>query len=327
MHKKIFYTSLALLSMCVTQVQAQIQTTTKGMKYQFIKDVPGTAGKLGDVVKFHIIIESADGTVLQNSQMMSPDPQVDQVKEAQFSWSYEEVFTLANAGDSVAVFVPSDSIFSPKFGQQRPPQIAEHTDLKFVFKVLQYMPMAEFELEMNAKSAALQKEQESTIDALIKSKNLVAKKTPTGLFYVKKLAGKGLSPKAGDKVKVHYTGRLIDSTKFDSSVDRGTPFEFELGAHQVIAGWDEGIALMKKGEKGILFIPSSLGYGERGAGGDIGPNSILIFDVELVDFVSKNPQPAPAKKTTPAKKPAVDAKKAVQKPSAKPVTTKKTQLK
>jgi peptidylprolyl isomerase len=309
-------------------VQAQVLTSAKGMKYQFLKDVPGTAGKLGDVVKFHIIIESADGTVLQNSQMMSIEPQVDQVKEAQYSWSYEEMFTLANAGDSMAVFVPSDSIFAPKFGQQRPPAIAEHSDIKFVFKIVQFLPMAEFELEMKAKSLALQSEQESTIDALIKNKNLVAKKTPTGLFYVKKTAGKGLSPKAGDKVKVHYTGRLIDSTKFDSSVDRGTPFEFELGAHQVIAGWDEGLAMMKKGEKGILFIPSSLGYGERGAGGDIGPNSILIFDVELVDFESKNPQPAPAKKATATtKKPTVNAKKAVQKPSAKPVTTKKTQLK
>src|SRR5271165_3986119 len=97
------------------------------------------------------------------------------------------------------------------------------------------------------------------------------------------VVGTGASPKAGKTVKVHYTGWLTNGKKFDSSVDRGTPFSFKLGAGQVIKGWDEGVAGMKVGGKRQLRIPPDLGYGAQGAGGVIPPNSILIFDVELLD--------------------------------------------
>ncbi|CUS36310.1 Peptidyl-prolyl cis-trans isomerase [Candidatus Nitrospira nitrificans] len=106
--------------------------------------------------------------------------------------------------------------------------------------------------------------------------------TPSGLKYVDQVVGTGEVAVAGKTVNVHYTGWLENGKKFDSSVDRGQPFSFPLGAGRVIKGWDEGVQGMKVGGKRKLTISSDLGYGSRGAGGVIPPNATLIFDVELL---------------------------------------------
>lgn len=110
--------------------------------------------------------------------------------------------------------------------------------------------------------------------------------TSSGLQMIDTKAGAGDSPKAGQTAVVHYTGWLYENgvkgKKFDSSVDRGQPFEFPVGAGRVIKGWDEGVASMKVGGKRTLIIPPQLGYGARGAGGVIPPNATLMFDVELL---------------------------------------------
>ncbi len=106
--------------------------------------------------------------------------------------------------------------------------------------------------------------------------------TASGLQYEDIVVGTGASPKAGQMTKVHYTGWLTDGTKFDSSVDRGQPFEFEVGMGRVIKGWDEGVLTMKIGGKRKLIIPPQLGYGARGAGSVIPPNATLVFEVELL---------------------------------------------
>jgi FKBP-type peptidyl-prolyl cis-trans isomerase FkpA len=109
------------------------------------------------------------------------------------------------------------------------------------------------------------------------------KTTESGLQYQVMTEGKGAKPAATDKVKVHYVGTLIDGTKFDSSIDRGQPAEFALNG--VIKGWTEALQLMPVGSKYKLFVPSDLAYGEQGTPGPIGPNSTLIFEVELLEIV------------------------------------------
>ena len=111
------------------------------------------------------------------------------------------------------------------------------------------------------------------------------KTTPSGLQYEVITKGTGAQPTADDTVEVHYTGKLIDGTVFDSSVERGVPATF--GVTQVIPGWVEALQLMKVGAKWRLFIPSQLAYGPQGAGNVIGPNATLIFDVELLKIVEK----------------------------------------
>ena len=106
-------------------------------------------------------------------------------------------------------------------------------------------------------------------------------KTPSGLAYQDKKVGTGATAAAGQNVSVHYTGWLPDGTKFDSSRDRNQPFDFKLGAGQVIRGWDEGVAGMKIGGRRLLVIPPDLAYGPSGSG-PIPPNATLVFDVELL---------------------------------------------
>ena len=103
-----------------------------------------------------------------------------------------------------------------------------------------------------------------------------------GLEIKDLVVGTGAEAKAGQTVQVHYTGCLTDGKKFDSSVDRGTPFSFKLGAGQVIKGWDQGVAGMKVGGKRKLTIPPEMAYGAAGRPGRIPPNSTLVFDVELL---------------------------------------------
>lgn len=113
-----------------------------------------------------------------------------------------------------------------------------------------------------------------------------ATKTPSGLYYVINQKGSGDNAKAGQNVTVNYTGKLLDGKPFDSNVDpqfnHVQPFSFTLGNHQVISGWDEGIAHYNKGAKGTLYVPSTLGYGPQSRG-PLPANAIMIFDVELVD--------------------------------------------
>jgi peptidylprolyl isomerase len=110
--------------------------------------------------------------------------------------------------------------------------------------------------------------------------------TPSGLQVIDNVVGTGASPKTGETCVMHYTGWLYENgqkgKKFDSSVDRGQPFEFPIGVGRVIKGWDEGVSTMKVGGKRTLIIPADLGYGARGAGGVIPPNATLMFDVELL---------------------------------------------
>lgn len=137
-------------------------------------------------------------------------------------------------------------------------------------------------MEASARDAKKTKEEGEKFLAENKTKKDVIT-TESGLQYQVVTEGTGEKPTADDKVKVHYTGTLLDGTVFDSSVERGEPAEFGVG--QVIKGWTEVLQLMPVGSKYIVWIPSELAYGERGAGGDIKPNSTLKFEIELLEIV------------------------------------------
>lgn len=146
---------------------------------------------------------------------------------------------------------------------------------------------AKIEAEMQAEAAKQGEVNRKNGEAFLteNAKREGIKVTESGLQYEVLESGKGDSPKASDNVEVHYTGKLIDGTVFDSSVERGVPASF--GVTQVIPGWVEALQLMHEGDKWRLYIPSDLAYGPNGAGGVIGPNMTLIFDVELLRVIKK----------------------------------------
>ena len=146
---------------------------------------------------------------------------------------------------------------------------------------------AKLEAEMQAEAAKQGEVNRKNGEAFLteNAKREGIKVTESGLQYEVLESGKGDSPKASDNVEVHYTGKLIDGTVFDSSVERGVPASF--GVTQVMPGWVEALQLMHEGDKWRLYIPSDLAYGPNGAGGVIGPNMTLIFDVELLRVIKK----------------------------------------
>jgi len=134
-------------------------------------------------------------------------------------------------------------------------------------------------------------EQAAKSAGMLKELTKGATTTESGLSYFMIKEGEGAQATSGNTVSVHYTGKLTDGTKFDSSHDRGQPIEFPLGEGRVIPGWDEGIALLKVGGKATFIIPPHLAYGARGAGGVIPPNATLIFEVELLDILEAGDDP------------------------------------
>ncbi len=125
------------------------------------------------------------------------------------------------------------------------------------------------------------KESNERLAAYITENNITVEPTASGLYFIEIQKGNGYMPKKGQRVQVHYTGTLLDGTKFDSSIDRNQPFSFTLGSGQVIAGWDEGLLMMEEGGKARLILPQHLGYKDKAMSG-IPAYSPLIFDVELL---------------------------------------------
>lgn len=202
---------------------------------------------------------------------------------------FMEVIGKMREGGKANAIVPSAMAFGAEgAGSVVPP----FSTLYYDIELIKVMNKQEYDARQTQKAEKRKadaikkdKDEEAIIQKYIKDNGITPTASfPNGLIYIEKEAGKGPKAQAGKKVKVHYTGKLLDGTKFDSSVDRGEPFEFTLGKQQVIEGWDLGIALMNEGAKGMLIIPSKLGYKDRGAGGgQIPPYATLIFDVELVE--------------------------------------------
>ncbi|MGL1888538.1 MAG: FKBP-type peptidyl-prolyl cis-trans isomerase [Reichenbachiella sp.] len=206
---------------------------------------------------------------------------------------FYSVLSLCKVNDSVTFKMNADSLFVGTFKmEQVPDSIDAASDITFNIGIVDQMNMEEFQAyrmeqfnkqqeKVAAEAAGMTGAQAEEIQSYLTANSIDADSTESGLRYVVTTKGSGAKPEVGQTVEVHYTGTLMDGTKFDSSVDRNQTFEFPLGQGRVIKGWDEGVALLNIGSKATFFIPSALAYGPR-ATGTIPANAILKFDVELI---------------------------------------------
>ncbi|RLD39945.1 MAG: FKBP-type peptidyl-prolyl cis-trans isomerase [Bacteroidetes bacterium] len=287
MKKTILFTlMLAVISLftvsCQTGSSDGFSETESGLFYNFAERSDNTeTPNEGDFVTINMTYGTAD-SVMFNSADLPQKMEIPVVATVHQADLYEGL-KLMHIGDSAIFKCNADSVFIKLFRIPKAPPGLDSLDfIYFNVKMLDIKTEAEMQAAMEAETEMARNEETVKRNTYLDEHYPNAEPSATGLYYVQTKKGSGSKPEVGKKVKVHYTGTFLDGTKFDSSVDRGQPFEFPLGKSQVIKGWDEGIANMQKGEKGILIVPSELAYGPGRRG--IPPFSTLVFEVELVDF-------------------------------------------
>ncbi|MCF7912238.1 MAG: FKBP-type peptidyl-prolyl cis-trans isomerase [Candidatus Cloacimonetes bacterium] len=230
--------------------------TDSGLKYKITTHGDGKLAKAGDTVIMHYTGKFENGEVFDSS-LERGEPFSFPLGAGRVIKGWDEGVAYLHIGDKATFVIPPEI----GYGSTRRGSIPANSTLIFDVELLDIMSIDPYDIT-----------------------GLELHTTDSGLQYYIVDAGKGDSPSQGSNVEVHYTGYLQSNNEmFDSSLSRGTPFRFSLGAGRVIKGWDEGVALMKIGAKYRFIIPPNLGYGERGVG-PIPAGSTLIFDVELLNF-------------------------------------------
>jgi FKBP-type peptidyl-prolyl cis-trans isomerase FkpA len=254
--------------------------------------------RAGQVLLLYLDYRTGRDSVLMASRQTPAAPSGLLLPERTLAGSIEEAVALLLPGDSAVFRLNADSVFAKSFRQPVPPFLKRANNVLVLLasakalkttaelQAQQQQLLAEQQRQAKVRAASQFKQDETAILAYLKRKKAVARKTPGGTYYLITRPGKGKLPQKGQTVSVRYRGTLLTTgQEFDASARHGdTPFSFVLGQGQVIAGWDQGVAMLPKGAKAVLYIPSALGYAEQGAGADIPPNTPLRFEVEVVDI-------------------------------------------
>ncbi|MHA6246492.1 FKBP-type peptidyl-prolyl cis-trans isomerase [Pontibacter sp. CAU 1760] len=257
-----------------------------------------TGAKIGQVVTLQMSYQNSEDSVLFDSRKQS-QPVMIPVMEPTFKGSLESALMMLAAGDSGVFKVNADSLFAKTFNQPMPPFIKAGSQLTFFIKAEKIQSKEEamadqqkmFEQQMKeaqTRAAEQIKVDDTKLQEYIKANNLQnVQKTESGVYYVVNKPGKGPQASPGDQVSVHYKLSFLDGKELENSrnnpMANGEPFKFTLGQGQVIKGWDDAIQQLKEGSSATLLVPSTLAYGEQDRGPDMPANSILRFDVELLD--------------------------------------------
>ncbi len=294
--KKVLYIGIIVLMAACSGNNSF--TTEGGIEVKYVEKGDGDLASDSLVSLYYMSYETEDGKALKKVDMNNPLPlKVNKENEAGLGDLYS-IFTQLRTGDSVHFELNAADLFSKTFRAPLPDSISAESNIKFQLSYIDQVTEEGYYEFMQKKTEELASKQilidSEILDKYLSDNNIEAKSTESGLRYVVTQEGTGPKPEIGQSVSVDYAGWVLDGPYFDTSIkevaeEQGLynpnrqyqPYTYPLGG-QVIDGWNEGLALLNEGSKARLYIPSTLGYGSRGSGQIIKPNSILVFDVELV---------------------------------------------
>lgn len=274
--------------------------TPKGYKYTMVREGEGEPGKVGEFLLINMMIKDAKDSVWNDTKeqklpmilpISEPNPNDEGI---------EEVFSILKKGDSILFPIKAKTLFE-KQGGKVPSNVDSLSMFTFHLGVKDILDEAQVQALEQEIMGKLTSEQLAVdialIDGHLAESNTEVKTTESGLRYTFTKEGTGANAAPGNEVSIHYAGYLLDGTLFDSSIESiakannkytpGRPYEpltLQAGSGQVIPGWEEAILLMNKGSKMRVWIPSTLAYGPRQRSAEIKPNSVLVFDMEMIDI-------------------------------------------
>lgn len=289
---------IASLAACQQEQSGERRVTEDGVEYTVHTNTGGEQPQPGQFVKFHAQMRAQDSVVVSSRQQSAETPIMRIPAETPDTSSPQQpnpigaVLKQMGIGDSATLLIDLDTM------QQKPAGFENESTMYYDLVLLEILSQEDYQAERQAKMEEMRKQMESArareaevaeqvtdIAAQYRAGELgdQLQETDSGLKYMILEEGEGKPINPGDFAMVHYYGALTNGEAFDNSYQRGQPINVPVGQQRVIPGWDEGLALMRGGDKGVLIVPPELGYGEQGSPPNIPPNSELIFYLEIQD--------------------------------------------
>lgn len=293
---ELIFLSASLLIALFSCNRSRFRTTHSGLKYKIIRKGAGPSFVNGNYIYLNMDYYNGNDSLLFTYKMKDIPVAIRYIDSIwDINGQIYQGLKLLKVGDSAIFKVNCTNLYEKSFRIGIPPGLEPNSEITFYVGVAKMATPEEFrswqanlivkrqEKEDSLKKAQLL-EDIAKIDHYLDMNNEEALESESGLRYIVRREGSGRKPLKGDRISFNYTGKLLDGTIFESSQEQGQPFEFIFGYGNVIEGLEEGVSLMSKGALYTFYIPSALAYGRKGLGNTIMPNSVLIFDVELLDI-------------------------------------------